>query len=117
MTDKIPFHDDLERLEFECDDLGVKLVCYFEYEPEQIGSTEFGTGLKMEPDYPATFTLMHVYTPEGLNIAPVISVGLVDEIEEYAQEEFPRKWEQARMLEGEDAAYDRWMDRQHGGDL
>ena len=112
--DKIPAHDDLERVEYECDELGVTLVCYFEYEPEQIGSTEFGTGLKMEPDYPATFTLMHVYTPEGLNIAPVISVGLVDEIEEYAQEEFPKRWEE----EEASAAYDRWMDRTlEGGGL
>ena len=109
---KVPDHDDLERLEWECDELGVTLVCYFEYEPEERGSREFGTGLQLEPDYPATFTLMHVYTPEGLDISPVMKTTLIDEIEEYAQEEFPRRWRADADEAAADAAYDRWLDRQ-----
>lgn len=108
-----PEHNDLERLEYECDELGVSLVCFFEYEPEQVGSREFGTGLKMEPDYPATFTLMHVYLPDSaVDISPVISVGLLDEIEEYAQEKFPQDWKEDNDSLLENVAYDRWLDRQ-----
>lgn len=111
MTDKteskIPDHSDLEELEYECDELGVTLTCFFEYEPEERGSREFGTGLQLEPDYPATFTLMHVYTPEGLDIAAVMKAGLIDEIEQWAADRFEENWEQEKA----DAAYDRWLDR------
>ena len=103
---KVPDHNDLERLEYECDELGVTLVCYFEYEPEERGSREFGTGLQLEPDYPATFTLMHVYTPEGLDISPVMKTGLIDEIEQWAADEFERRWDE----DAADAAYDRYLD-------
>lgn len=113
----VPEHGDLEELEYWSDELGVRLTCYFEYEPEQLGSTEFGTGLKMEPDYPATFTLMHIYLPgSNVDIAPVLLLSLLAEIEEYAQEEFPRRWQEERdsAMESmaESAAYDRWLDRQ-----
>ena len=103
---KVPDHDDLERVEYECDELGVTLVCYFEYEPEERGSREFGTGLQLEPDYPATFTLMHVYTPEGLDISPVMKFELITEIEEHMADEFERNWEQEKA----EAAYDRYLD-------
>ena len=109
----IPEHNDLEWLEYECDELGVDLSCFFEYEPEQVGSREFGTGLKMEPDYPATFTLMHVYLPgSSVDISPIISAGLLDEIEEYAQEVFPKRWQENRDADLESVAYDRLLDRQ-----
>lgn len=107
--DKIPDHNDLERVEYECDELGVTLVCYFEYEPEQRGSREFGTGLQLEPDYPATFTLAHVYTPEGLDISAVMKLDLIDEIEQWAADKFEQNWEEERAS----AAFDRWMDRQN----
>lgn len=103
---KIPAHDDLTELEWECDELGVTLTCFFEYEPEERGAREYGTGLQLEPDYPATHTLMHAYTPEGLDIAPVMRFELISEIEEYMAEEFQRNWDQEKA----DAAYDRYLD-------
>jgi hypothetical protein len=108
---KIPDHPDLEEMEWECDELGVTLTCFFEYEPEERGSREFGTGLQLEPDYPATFTLVHVYTPEGLDISAVMKLGLIDEIEQWAADKFEQDWEQNRA----EAAYDRWLDRQYEG--
>jgi hypothetical protein len=96
----IPEHNDLEWLEYECDELGVDLSCFFEYEPEQVGSREFGTGLKM-------------YLPgSSVDISPIISVGLLNEIEEYAQEVFPKRWQENRDADLESVAYDRWLDRQ-----
>lgn len=107
----IPDHDDLAKLNYECEDLGVTLVCYFEYEPEEVGSREAGTGLQMEPDYPATFTLMYVYTPEGLDISPVMKLNLIDEIEHWAADEFERRAEEERA----EAAHDRWLSNQYEG--
>lgn len=107
--DKVPDHPELERLEYECDELGVVLTCYFEYEPEERGSREPLTGLQLEPDYPATYTLLHVYTPEGLDIAPVMKIGLIDEIEVWGADKFE---EQAAQSSAE-AAYDHWLDSQY----
>ncbi len=111
MTDKVPDHFDLERLRYECEDLGVTLTCYFEYEPEEVGSREAGTGLQMEPDYPETFTLMYVYTPEGLDISPVMKLDLIDEIERWGADEFERIREEDRA----EAAHDRWLSKQYEG--
>lgn len=80
----IPVHSDLRRMEHESDLLGVTLTCYFEHEPESRGAREWGTGLQLEPDYPATFTLVHAYTPEGLDISPVMRLGMIEELEELA---------------------------------
>lgn len=106
---KIPSHPDLEDLEYECEDLGITLTCFFEHEAEQRGSREAGTGLQLEPDYPATYTLMYVYTPEGLDISPVMSPKKIDEIEAWAADYF----EQRREDHKAEAAYDRWLDRQY----
>lgn len=105
---KIPVHSDLKELEFECDELGVTLTCFFEWEPEERGAREYGTGLQLEPDYPETFTLMHVYTPEGLDISSVMKYELIDEIEKWAADRI----EEDRRMDAEDAAYERWMDSQ-----
>jgi len=111
---KIPVHSDLKELEFECDELGVTLTCFFEWEPEERGAREYGTGLQLEPDYPETFTLMHVYTPEGLDISSVMKYELIDEIEKWAADRI----EEERRMDAEDAAenaaYDRYMDSRGG---
>lgn len=108
--DKTPVHPDLKELEYECDDLGVTLTCFFEYEPEERGSREAGTGLQMEPDYPETLTLMHVYLPgSDVDISSVMKFELIDEMEGWAADEM----EKERESEAADAAYDRWMDQQY----
>lgn len=67
------------------DDLGVDLECWFEYEPAERGARERGTGLQLEPDYPETWTLCHVYLPgSDIDIAPVMSDKLIALIEEDA---------------------------------
>ena len=108
--DKTPVHPDLYELEYECDDLGVTLTCFFEYEPAERGSREAGTGLQLEPDYPETLTLMHVYLPgSNVDIAPVMLLSLIDEIEGWAADEM----EKDRQSDIADAAYDRWLDQQN----
>ncbi len=67
------------------DDLGVHLECWFEFEPAERGARERGTGLQLEPDYPETWTLCHVYLPgSDVDIAPVMSDKLIAVIEEAA---------------------------------
>ena len=34
---------------YECDELGLSLKCLFEHEPEEIGSVEPMSGMKLEP--------------------------------------------------------------------
>lgn len=80
----VPYHPDLMFMEYESDDLGITLTCYFAYEPASRGSREFGTGLQLEPDYPATYTLAHAYTPDGLDIAPVMRMDMIEMLEEEA---------------------------------
>lgn len=65
------------------DDLGVDLECWFEYEPAERGAREYGSGIQLEPDYPETWTLCHVYLPgSDIDIAPVMSDKLIALIEE-----------------------------------
>ena len=65
----IPSHPDLAQYSFVCDELnGMTLECFFEYEEEEIGSIEPMSGLKLEPDYPELWNLLHVYLPDGLDI-------------------------------------------------
>ena len=81
---KIPVHSDLESYDFVCDELnGVTLTCFLEYEPEDLGSVD-AYGLKNEPDYPETWSLMYAYTPEGLDIAGVLHPDVVNTIEQQA---------------------------------
>jgi len=79
--------DGLVAFLYDCDLLGVELVCWFEYEPAERGSREPGTGFQLEPDYPETWTLTHVYLPwSSVDIAPVLAEGLVEEIEVWVEE-------------------------------
>lgn len=59
---------------------GVQLLLYFEFEPACEGSREPMTGLKLEPDYPATVTILHVYV-RNVDIMPLLPFKLIDELE------------------------------------
>ena len=68
--------------DYDCDELNSTLTCWFEYEAAERGSREPLTGLQLEPDYPSTLTLHHVYLPgSNVDIAPVLSFEVVAEIE------------------------------------
>ena len=51
----------LHEFVWECDELGMQLTCFFEYEPPEVGSVEPMSGLKLEPDYPEVWTLISVF--------------------------------------------------------
>ena len=85
---KIPEHSDLVRFDFECDELnGTELICFFEYEEEELGSTD-EYGMKNEPDYPATWTLQYVYLPDGTDIFGILHEHILQEIQEAAENYF-----------------------------
>lgn len=85
---KVPYHPGHPSIEYECDLLGVTLTCFFFYEAPSRGLRS--EGLQMEPDYPATYTLMHAYTPEGLDISPVMKMDMIEDLEEEAY----ARWEE-----------------------
>lgn len=75
--------------EYDCEDLGVGLECWFEVTPAERGARERGSGLQLEPDYPETWVLCHTYLPDsGVDITPVMYSKLVDQIEAWAFENF-----------------------------
>ena len=78
---------------YECDDLGVDLACWFEYEPAEVGyRTRFGE--QLEPDYPATWSLHHVYLPgSAVDIAPVMNPALVTAVEEWVASQADEDWQ------------------------
>ena len=78
---------------YECDDLGVDLACWFEYEPAEVGfRTRFGE--QLEPDYPATWSLHHVYLPgSAVDIAPVMNPALVTAVEEWVAGQADEDWQ------------------------
>ena len=78
---------------YECDDLGVDLACWFEYEPAEVGyRTRFGE--QLEPDYPATWSLHHVYLPgSAVDIAPVMNPALVTAVEEWVAGHADEDWQ------------------------
>lgn len=72
----------LKQMEYDCEDLGVKLDCWFEVEPASRGSREPLTGLQLEPDYPETWFLVHVYLPDSqVDIGAVLYPALFKAIE------------------------------------
>ena len=74
--------DGLLSLGYTSEELGVDLVCWFEYEPEERGARS-RSGEQLEPDYPATWTLHHVYLPGSVvDIAPVLQLAVLEAIEE-----------------------------------
>jgi hypothetical protein len=91
---------------YTCDELGVDLACWFEYEAASHGArSRFGE--QLEPDYPATWALYHVYLPNSdIDIAPVLSSDVAKEIEDWVADQAE---EEAAQRE-EDDAYDKFMD-------
>lgn len=85
---KVPHHPNYLSIEYECDLLGVTLTCFFNYEAPSRGLRD--EGVQLEPDYPATYTLAHAYTPEGLDISPVMKMDMIEDLEEEAYE----RWEE-----------------------
>ncbi len=82
---------------------GIELNCWFEYESESRGArSRFGE--QLEPDYPATWTLNHVYLPDSNDdLAPLLRADLIEEIEGYQADSAQEERE-------EDDAYDKFMD-------
>ena len=76
------YKDGLLSLDYTSEELGVELTCWFEYEPAERGARS-RSGEQLEPDYPATWTLHHVYLPgSDVDIAPVLQLAVVEAIEE-----------------------------------
>jgi hypothetical protein len=107
-TPTTPDHskDGLLLFSYTCDELGVELSCWFEYEAASRGArSRFGE--QLEPDYPATWSLYHVYLPNSdIDIAPVLSSDTAKEIEDWVADQAE---EEAAERE-EEAAYDKFMD-------
>lgn len=81
--------DNLVPYGIEVDELGVQLDCWFEFEPPERGEREWGTGLQLEPDYPATFALAHAYLPgSDVDIAPVMGREVIERLEEAAYDDW-----------------------------
>jgi len=104
---KTPDHtkDGLLLFSYACDDLDVVLSCWFEHQPAERGArSRFGE--QLEPDYPATWSLWHVYLPgSDVDIAPVLREPLIEEIESWvadrADEQFQEdqdEWEIDRFI-------------------
>jgi hypothetical protein len=54
----------------------------FEYEPEEIGSIEPMSGMKLEPDYPEVWTLVSVFLPNSnLDLSGVLHPDVISQIE------------------------------------
>ena len=67
---------------YECDELGLQLKCFFEYEPAEVGSVEPMSGMKLEPDYPEVWTLVSVFLPNSsLDLSGVLHPDVISQIE------------------------------------
>lgn len=76
---KIPQYAGVEEFEY---DLGLSepITCLMEYEEAETGARERGTGLQLEPDYPANATLIGAYL-NGVDILEILPKETVDNIE------------------------------------
>ena len=59
---------------------GVELLVYYEYDAEQRGAREPLTGLQLEPDYPASVTILYAYVRD-VDVLPLLPFTLIDELE------------------------------------
>lgn len=73
-----PLPKGLRRADMEHE--GVDLLIYYDFMPEQLGSTEPLTGLKLEPDYPASVTILHAYVRD-VDVLPLLPFTLIDALE------------------------------------
>ena len=70
---------------YDCDELGLELKCFFEYEPAEVGSIEPMSGLKLEPDYPEVWTLVSVFMPNSdIDLSAVLHPDVISRIEQDA---------------------------------
>jgi len=70
---------------YECDELGLDLKCFFEYEPAEVGSIEPMSGMKLEPDYPEVWTLISVFLPNSnVDLSGVLHPDVIFRIEQDA---------------------------------
>ena len=70
---------------YECDELGLDLKCFFEYEPAEVGAVEYESGLKLEPDYPEVWTLVSVFLPNSsVDLSGVLHPDVIFRIEQDA---------------------------------
>lgn len=98
--------DGLLLFPYTCDELGVELSCWFEHEAAERGARS-RSGEQLEPDYPATWALYHVYLPNSdVDIAPVLSSDVAKEIEDWVADQADEEW----RASAEDAAIDRFID-------
>ena len=98
--------DGLLLFNYTCDELGVDLACWFEYEAAERGArSRFGE--QLEPDYPATWALYHVYLPgSDVDIAPVLSSDTAKEIEEWVADQADEDYQESL----DDVAISRYID-------
>ena len=96
---------------YTCDELGVDLACWFEHEAESRGArSRFGE--QLEPDYPATWSLWHVYLPNSdVDICPTMRSDLVTEIEEWVAGQADEEAADREWNDGYDKFQD-WKDAQ-----
>lgn len=67
---------------YECDELGLALKCFFEYEPAEVGAVEYESGLKLEPDYPEVWTLVSVFLPNStVDLSAVLHPDVISQVE------------------------------------
>jgi hypothetical protein len=91
---------------YTCDELGVELACWFEHEAAELGARS-RSGEQLEPDYPATWALWHVYLPgSSVDIAPILSSDVAKEIEDWVADRADEQWQ----ADADDAAIDRFID-------
>jgi hypothetical protein len=90
---------------YTCDELGVELACWFEHEAAELGArSRFGE--QLEPDYPATWSLWHVYLPgSNVDIAPILSSDVAKEIEDWVADQA----DEEHALANEDWEIDRFI--------
>jgi hypothetical protein len=98
--------DGLLLFNYTCDELGVDLACWFEYEAAERGARS-RNGEQLEPDYPATWALYHVYLPNSdVDIAPVLSSDTAKEIEDWVADQADEDYQESL----DDVAISRYID-------
>ena len=59
---------------------GIEIECVLEYTPASIGARERGTGIPLEPDYPAFTELLEARVAD-VNILPLLRDTIIQDIE------------------------------------
>jgi hypothetical protein len=80
----------------------------FDYCEAERGSREYGTGLQLEPDYPASMELCSATTKDGVDLLDKMTVNQIEQLEITALEEAEEP--------GEEPDYDPCYDDDDGND-